>query len=37
MLKKIQQELEDKMNLVKYMLQKFFMKESVMPIRIDTK
>lgn len=37
MLKKLQQELEDKTNLVRYMLQKLFMKESVVPIRISEK
>lgn len=37
MLQKLQQELEDKIKLVKYMLQNLFLKASVVPIRIDTK
>lgn len=35
MLQKLQQELEDKIKLVEYMLQNLFLKVSVVPIRID--
>lgn len=37
MLESVQQVLEEKIRLVKYMLQKTFLKESVVPIRIYDK
>lgn len=37
MLEKLQQVLKERIELAKYMLQKTFLKESVMPIRIYDK
>lgn len=37
MLRNLQQELKDKIKLAEYMLKNLFMKESVVPIRINIK